>query len=65
MCFMQKNNFHLKFPLNRECLNVRMLSFECPSVDLVNFMSVIYTESIGEIVYFKTFTYFFLYGYPL
>ena len=37
-----------------------MVSFECQSADLVNFMSVIYTESIGEIVYLKQLT---LYGY--
>ena len=40
MCFMQKNNFHVKFPLSSECLNVRMVSFECLSADLVNFMNV-------------------------
>ena len=30
-----------------------MISFECLSVDLVNFMSVIYTENIVEIVYLQ------------
>ena len=53
MCFMQKNSFCVKFPLNSKCLNVRMVNFECQSVDLVNFMGVIYTESIGKIVYLQ------------
>ena len=39
ICFMQKKN-PFKCPLSGECLNVRMVSFECLSADLVNFMSV-------------------------
>ena len=39
MCFMQKNNSHVKFPLSSEFLNVRMVNLECLSLDLVNFMT--------------------------
>ena len=52
-CRHKKNDFHVKIPLHTECLNVGMVSVESLFLDLSQFHTVIYTQSIGEIVYFE------------
>ena len=70
MCFMQKNNCHVKFPLSSECLNVRMVRCECLSVDLVSFIQEFHEHEERYLhgthwrnCVLTTFTDFSLYGY--
>ena len=53
--FHAENDFDVKIPLHTdsECLNVGMVSVESLSFDLSQFHTVIYKQSIGEIVYFE------------
>ena len=58
MCFMQKNNFRVKFPLNSECLNARMVNFECHSTS--QFHGCYLHRKHRQNRVFTTFTDFFL-----